>query len=234
MSTYDIQNAKRIIAAVRSQGRRNLNEAESKDVLRCFGIHVNKFILIGPGQDPGKALKELNFPVVIKILSADIIHKSDLGFVRTNLCNEQSVRRELDEMKRLAEHLQINNVQGYVLQEHINGIELIAGAINDERFGPCVMIGMGGIHVEVYRDVRFAQAPIDEYVADEMLKSLKGRAILEGARSKTRPNSKKIKQVLLRLSDLILTLTDVREVDINPLIVNESDATAVDARITLR
>jgi acetate---CoA ligase (ADP-forming) subunit beta len=226
--------AYKIISGAKKSNRKILTEVESKNLIRCFNIPTNEYILVNSKEDIHEALRRIGFPVAIKVVSPSVIHKSDLGLVKIRLNNEESVIEAYEEMKSIVEELGITDVHGFSIQRYVDGLELIAGCTNDEQFGPIVMVGIGGIFVEVYKDVCFRLAPLSERDAEEMLQSLRGYTILTGLRSRYKPSLNDVKQILLGLSDLILSIPDIKEVDINPLIASKDLVVAVDARIILR
>ena len=226
-----------MIAAARAHGRIALDERSGKHLLASFGIIVPKSIVVSDARDVARLLAALNPPFAAKVMSPDILHKSEAGGVAINLQNATEVERALA-MMMAAPQIRSARVDGYLIEEMaLPGHELVVGAVRDPNFGPLVMVGLGGIFVEVLADVAFRICPITRIDAHEMLADLKGAAILAGARGRKPASHDAIIDVLLKLGGsnglLMQHADDLKEADINPLIVSESGAVAVDARFVL-
>ncbi len=228
--------ARAILAAARAEGRSALDETEAKRVLGLFGISVPAGRLLPPAPEPGFA-RGLAPPFVLKIVSRDILHKTEVGGVRLRLADEAAVVAAIAQMGAsiaAAGH----RVDGWLLEETAPaGVEMVIGGMRDERFGPVVMAGFGGILIELLQDIAFAICPVDAIDAGEMLAGLRGRAMLDGWRGAPPADMAALRDVLLRVGargGLLETLrAEVAELDINPLIVSAAGAVAVDARILL-
>ncbi len=227
----------RIIASARAQNRSALDEAAGKQLLASFGVSVPKSVVVGSAAAVAAGLGALRPPFAAKVMSPDILHKSDAGGVRVNLQDAAEVVRAIDAMAVLP---QIANasIDGYLIEEMAPpGQEVVIGAVRDPQFGPLVMVGLGGIFVEVLADVAFRICPITRLDAHDMLTELKGAAILDGARGRQPASREAIVDVLLKIGGenglLMQHAEDFREADVNPLIVSESGAVAVDARFVL-
>jgi acyl-CoA synthetase (NDP forming) len=182
-------------------------------------------------------LRHLRFPVVVKVVSPEIIHKSDAGGVRIGLKSPAEVQTAISEMAALPAIARAR-VDGWLIDEMAPpGQEVVIGGLRDPHFGPLVMVGLGGIFVEVLSDVAFRICPITRLDAEEMLDELKGARVLDGARGREPASRDAIVDVLLRMGGetglLVQHADDVSEADINPLIVSSTGAVAVDARIIL-
>jgi acyl-CoA synthetase (NDP forming) len=226
-----------LIAAARAHGRTALDERSGKQLLASFGIIVPKSIVVSDSRDVATQLAALNPPFAVKVMSPDILHKSDAGGVAINLHSADEVEHALAVMMA-APPIKSARVDGYLIEEMAPpGHELVVGAVRDPDFGPLVMVGLGGIFVEVLADVAFRICPITRIDAEEMLAELKGAAILAGARGRKPASRDAIIDVLLKLGGdnglMIRHADDLKEADINPLIVSESGAVAVDARFVL-
>jgi acyl-CoA synthetase (NDP forming) len=226
-----------LIAAARKQGRRALDEAAGKALLAQYGVTVPKTCVVQGPDDVEEALKALKPPFVVKVVSPDILHKSDAGGVRVRLNTPHEVREAI---RAMAEQPKIRSarVEGWLIEEMApEGQELVIGGVRDPQFGPLVMVGLGGIFVEVLADVSFRICPIDGIDAEEMLDELKGAAILKGARGRKAVSRDAIVDVLLKIAGegglLMQHGGDIAEADVNPLIVSETGAVAVDARFVL-
>jgi succinyl-CoA synthetase beta subunit len=226
-----------LIAAARAQGRTALDEPGGKQLLAGFGVAVPKSIVVTDAGAVAKALVALQPPFVVKVMSPDLLHKSDAGGVAVNLHSAAEVEQAIATMAA-APRIKSARVEGYLIEEMAPaGQEIVVGGVRDPDFGPLVMVGLGGIFIEVLADVTFRICPITRIDAREMLAELKGAAILNGARGRQPVSQDAIIDVLLKLGGddglLMRHAGDFKEADINPLIVSESGAVAVDARFVL-
>jgi len=226
-----------LISQARQDGRSALDEAAGKALLASHGITVPKTTVVkGPGE-VDKAVHGLTFPVVVKVVSSEILHKSDAGGVKVNLKSAQEVREAIGTMSTLPK-IRAARVEGWLIEETAPaGQEMVIGGLRDPDFGPLVMVGFGGIFVEVLADVSFRICPISRLDAEEMIADLKGAAILNGARGRKPVSVDAIIDVLLKVGGdnglLMQHADEIKEVDVNPLIVSDSGAVAVDARFIL-
>ncbi len=234
----DKDKVKSIFENVKRQGRNNLLEEEGYEVLRAYGFPTPKSILGATEEECIKAAAEIGYPVVMKIASPDIIHKSDAGGVKVGVKNDDELRAAfksiIDGAKKYKADAQI---KGVLVQEMVTGAkETILGASQDPTFGPVIMFGLGGIYVEVLKDVVFRIAPIDEREATNMVESIKTIKLLKGVRGEKPSDLKAIADSLQRLSQLVVDFPEIKEFDINPLLVLEEGkgARVVDARIILK
>src|SRR6185436_16949275 len=226
-----------MIAAARQQGRAALDEMAGKRVLANFGVTVPKSLLIHDVTGAAKACAELRAPLALKVVSPDILHKSDAGGVKVGLKNAQEVEDAVRAMMKLPA-IADARIDGFLLEEMAPaGQEVVIGGLRDPQFGPMVMVGLGGIFVEVLADVSFRICPITRLDAEEMLDELKGAALLRGARGRKPVSRAAIVDALLKVGGeggLLMTHgEDIAEADINPLIVSADGAVAVDARFVL-
>ena len=226
-----------LIAAARAAGRAALDESSGKSVLAHFGISVPKSLIIRDVTEAAQACAGLRQPLALKIVSPDILHKSDAGGVKVGLRSAQDVEDAIRTMMKLPA-IANARVDGFLLEEMAPaGLEVVIGGLRDPQFGPMIMVGLGGIFVEVLADVSFRICPIDRVDAEEMLDELKGKALLDGARGRKPVSRAAIVDALLKVGGaggLLMThAPDIAEADINPLIVSESGAMAVDARFVL-
>ena len=230
-------SARELIQQARAGKRAALDEASGKALLAAYDVRVPKSVVV-PGPDAvDAAMKAMKTPVVVKVVSPDILHKSDAGGVKVNL---QSALEVKDAIRAMAAAPQIKaaRVEGYLIEEMAPaGQEIVVGGLRDPQFGPLVMVGLGGIFVEVLADVSFRICPITRLDAEEMLGELKGAAILKGARGRKPVAVDAIVDVLLKVGGenglLMRHADDIKEADINPLIVSDTGAVAVDARFIL-
>jgi acyl-CoA synthetase (NDP forming) len=227
-----------LFAAARAAGRVALDEAAGKQVLANLGIMVPKSVVIHDVNGAASACGKLHPPLALKIVSPDILHKSDAGGVAVKLNNPAEVEAAIRAMMKQPA-IANARVDGFLLEEMAPaGQEIVIGGVRDPQFGPMVMVGLGGIFVEVLADVAFRICPITRLDAEEMLDELKGAALLKGARGRKPVSRAAIVEALLKVGGegglLVTHGEDIAEADINPLIVSETGAVAVDARFVLR
>lgn len=225
------------IAAARKQGRAALDELAGKRLLAACGIAVPRSLLVQHVNEAGEACGKLAPPLVLKVVSPDLLHKSDAGGVRTGLRDRKEVEEALRAMMKLPA-IAGSRIDGFLLEETAPaGLEVVIGGLRDPQFGPLVMVGLGGVLVEVLADVAFRICPIARIDAQEMIDDLKGAALLRGARGRRPASREAIVEVLLKVGGegglLMRHERDIAEADINPLIVSDEAAVAVDARFVL-
>lgn len=217
------------------EGRKNLLETEAKAVCRDYGIPVTKSELATNEREAARLAEKIGFPVVLKILSPDIIHKSDVGGVMVNLKDEKEVRDSYQQiMKNVKNHNAKAKILGILVQEMApSSTEVIVGAIKDPQFGPALMFGLGGVFVEVLKDVTFRIAPVAADEAREMIGEVKAYPLLKGYRGSPPADIDAIVKIILATSKLVMEHQEVKELDLNPIMVYEKGAKIVDARIIL-
>ena len=233
----DRTKARKIIDSVKKEDRHLLMEDESYEVLKAYHFPVVKSILAENEDQAVEAGEKIGFPVVLKITSPDVIHKFDFGGVKLNLKNENEVRLAYREIfENVLAKKPKANIKGVLVEEMASkGKEIIIGMNREPQFGPILMFGMGGIYVEALEDVSFRLAPIRELTANLMITRTKTHKILEGFRGEPVYDIEAIEDCLKRLSQLVTDFEDIKELDINPLIVYEKGkgCAIVDARIIL-
>jgi acetyltransferase len=226
-----------IFAQVRASGRVQIGEAESRDILLAYGIRIPQSKLCASAEESVAFADEIGYPVVMKIASPDILHKTDVGGVRVGLQNPADVRDAFDLMVYRAQKYQPDaQIWGCLVQEQVSGgKEVILGMSEDPQFGPLVMFGLGGIYVEVLKDVSFRVAPFDRKEARAMISEIRGFGLLKGVRGEPPADLEATAETLLRLSQLVTDFPEIVEMDINPLMVFESGrgTVAVDMRLVL-
>jgi len=230
-------NEKSIIAQARAHGRAALDEAAGKRLLAGRGIAVPRFVVAGAQDDLDALLAGIAFPVVCKIMSPEVLHKSDVGGVAVGLRDVAEVAAVRARMLT-GDALRAVRIDGFLIEEMAPaGLELVVGGLRDPWFGPMLMVGLGGVFVEVLEDVAFRICPIAAIDAREMLDELAGAALLDGCRGQPAVSRDAIVDVLLRVGGadgLLMALReDIAEADINPLIVSRHGAVAADARFIL-
>ncbi len=234
--------AKKIFETALSEGRTFVLEHEAKDIMKAYGIPIPAYATAATVDEAVKEAANVGYPVVLKILSKDVLHKSDAGGVKLNLKNEDAVRKAFDEIMENAK--KYGEEQGhdvdlsrgvFITQFSDMGTEVIVGVTCDSQFGHVVMAGLGGIFVEVLKDVSFRLIPITEIDAREMLNELKARKILDGIRGQAPRDIDALVEVMLSVSKMITENPAIVELDLNPTFVYEKGkgALVVDARILI-
>ena len=228
-----------IFAQARAEKRDSLTEIEAKEVFKAYGMPVTA-ISLAKSEDEAVALgKKIGFPLVLKIVSPDILHKSDAGGVKVNIKDEAGIREAYQTILKNAKAYKADaNIHGIAIQEMAPwGTEVILGSVNDAAFGPTVMFGLGGIFVEVLKDVTFRVTPFTKAEAAEMIGEIKGAAILAGARGEKPKDRAKLAETIYNYSCMIHDLDDeIKESDANPVLVYEDGQglKVADARIILK
>jgi len=227
---------KTIIDSALKDNRSVMIEPEIREILDKYNIPSPSFKMVKNKQEAVIASEGIGYPVVLKIISPDIVHKSDIGGVKTGLRNKREVEKTFDQIALSAiEYKKDARIYGMgVFQSMPKGVEIIIGATRDDEFGPVVMFGIGGIFVEVLKDVSFRILPIVKADAYEMIEEIKCFPILKGVRGKQSVDIELIVDTLVKVSDMVLNNPKIQELDINPLIAYEKGISAVDARILLR
>ena len=234
---FDVDRAKvqKIFTSARAQGRTQLPELEAMEVLAAYGFPVLKSGLARQRADLADLCAEVGFPLVMKIASPDILHKTDIGGVEVGVPDLENAERIFARMvDRARQHYPDADIWGVEVQQLARpGREVILGATRDPKFGPIVMFGLGGIYTEVLKDVTFRLAPLRQLSARRMLEQIRGRKILEGTRGEASADFDALQECLERLSQLVIEFPVIEELDINPLITYDQGASVADARIIL-
>ena len=231
----DRRTVEEVLRKARQEGHLNLAEAEARQVIAAYGFSLPSSLLVTDKDSAIRTAQEVGCPVVLKVASPDILHKSDVGGVRLGLSSPEEAGRAFEEMmERVRKRMPEAHIHGAFVQEMVRGgKEVILGAVKDPQFGPLLMFGLGGIYVEVLRDVSFRVAPVTDAEAWEMIKETRAYAVLKGARGERPVDLKAVVEALQRLSQLVMDFTEILELDINPLAVLPVGTVAIDARITL-
>jgi acetate---CoA ligase (ADP-forming) len=228
--------AQSIISAARQQGRRVLLEQESKKILHLHGAATNHECLATSADQAVAGAQKIGFPVAMKIVSPNILHKSDAKGVQLNLRNKTEAHQAFQElMKNARQYKPDADIRGVLVSSMApKGVEVIIGTKIDEQFGPVIMYGLGGVMVEILKDISFRVLPISRHSAKKMITETKSAPILEGIRGNPPCDQKALVHLLLLVSDLVEAYPDIHEMDLNPVIVHESGLSIVDARILLK
>ena len=229
------ESALRLFAQAAGQGRGSLLETEARELLTAYGVELPPALLAKDAEQALKAAGELGHPLACKIVSPDILHKSDCGGVALGLSDadqlREAVERVLSNAKKAAKQ---ERIEGVLLSPMApSGQEVIIGAVRDASFGPVLMFGLGGVFVEVLKDVSFGVAPLSAFDAELMLDGIKGKKLLEGVRGESAKDTSAVKNLLQQLSRLMVENPEIAELDLNPVIVHEKGLSVVDCRVIL-
>lgn len=224
-----------IISNAYRENRKNLLEPEAKTICQEYNIPVTRFNVARSEDEAIRFAQQIGYPIVLKIVSPDIIHKSDAGGVALNLRNHNDIieafRTIMDNAKKYKSKAKI---AGVLVQEMApSSTEVIVGAIKDDQFGPSLMFGLGGIFVEILEDVAFRVAPIIREEAEHMVTEIKAYPVLKGYRNQPALDTTTIVDIILHTSKLVTDFQEIKELDLNPIMVYEKGAKTVDARIIL-
>jgi acyl-CoA synthetase (NDP forming) len=226
----------KIVEKILASGRKVALPDEALDIVKLFGIDVPDHVLVKTPEEAVKVSTEIGFPLVMKIASSEAIHKSEKGGVVLGIQGVQEVEENYNKiMGNLRREMHDAQISGILLQKQIpETTHLIVGGIHDEQFGPVVMFGMGGVLVELFKDVSFRIAPVTEEEALEMIKEIKAYPALSGYRGSKVLDIKQIAKTIIIISDLISNISIINEVELNPLLAYEKNVVAVDAKVILR
>ena len=229
-SDVDRQKGLSILSRAKQADRRNLSAEEVYGILDAYGIPTADWRVAANADEAVAAAEHIGFPVVVKADSAAVVHKSDMGAVAVNLADGDAVRAAVDRMQTT---LAADDLRYFVQKFLPGGLEVILGAKAEEGLGHLIMFGLGGIHVEVLKDVVFNLTPVSTSEAREMLVSIKGAPLLKGVRGRKGVNRDRLEELILRLSQLVSDLPALKEMDLNPVMAFEDGVVVVDARISI-
>ncbi len=234
--------AKRIFKTAREEDRTFVLEHEAKDVMKAYGIPIPSYDTAATADEAVEKSKKIGFPVVLKILSKDVLHKSDAGGVKINLQNAEEVRQAFTDIMKNAkaygkkEGIQVDLSKGVFISDFADsGTEVIVGVTRDPQFGHALMFGLGGIFVEVLKDVTFRLIPLTEIDAREMIHEIKAAKILDGIRGQPPRDVDALVKVIMAVSKMVEENPDISELDCNPVFLYEKGrgVLVVDARILI-
>ena len=224
-----------VLDTARREGRTLLTEIEAKALLKQAGLNVVETRLARSEDEAVSTARELGFPVVLKIASPDVVHKTDAGGVKLNLKTSAQVAKAYEDiLKSVKEKYPEAKVQGVSVQKMAKpGVEIIIGMSKDAQFGPVIMFGLGGVWVEVLKDVAFRIVPLEPRDAHEMVQEIKGRPLLEGYRGQEAVDIGNLEKMILKVSSFVEQHPEIKELDLNPVVAYKDGAIAVDARVVL-
>jgi acetyltransferase len=236
---YDVdrERVRKLFERVRESGRVELGELEAREVIEAYGMRLPQSKLARSPDEAVQIASQIGYPVVMKISSPDILHKSDIGGVKVGLSDSTAVRDNYELIEYRARKYSSNaRVWGMLVQEMVpKGREMLVGVSRDPQFGALVAVGMGGIYVEVLKDVAFRLAPISKQEVATQVRSIRTFPLLRGVRGEPPADIATIEDVVLRISQLVTDFPEIVEMDINPLVVHNQGEGAIvlDARIIL-
>jgi len=228
-------NLREIIDRARSDNRSLLTEVEAKELLKQAGVNVVDTRLAESKEEAISISREFGFPLVLKIASPDIVHKSDAGGVKLNLKTAKQVGKAYDEiLASIKQKYPEAKIDGVSVQKMARpAVEVIIGMSKDPQFGPVLMFGLGGILVEILQDVSFRIIPLTKRDAGEMIREIKGYPLLEGYRGQEPADVSNLEELILKVSSFVEQHPEVKELDLNPVFAYSDGAVAVDARVVL-
>ncbi|MFA5178267.1 MAG: acetate--CoA ligase family protein [Candidatus Paceibacterota bacterium] len=207
-----------------------LSFEETKKILKKYKISFCRTEIFNSQEKALAFAEKIGFPVVLKIHSRTIFHKSDIGGVKIGIQNSEEFHQA---WKEISTNSQLKNIEGILVQEMVQGSELALGMKRDNQFGPILMFGLGGIFIEVLKDVSFRIAPIDRKQALEMIKEIKGYRLLEGYRGKKGVDIKKITDLIIKISNLAIKEKNILSLDFNPIMANDKKVLVADFRLII-
>ncbi|MCX6649356.1 MAG: acetate--CoA ligase family protein [Candidatus Bathyarchaeota archaeon] len=225
----------KIFEVANAENRKFLYEHEAKMLCSLYGVPITKIEVTKTEDAAVAAAKKIGFPIVLKIVSAQVLHKSDAGGVVIGVTDEKGIREGYQKIiSNIKKNVPTAVIDGILVQEMApKGTEIIIGSTVDPTFGPTIMFGLGGIFVEILKDVSFRLAPITKDDAWEMLDEIKAKKMLDGPRGTAKADKETIVATLLSVSKMLMECPEIKELDMNPILVYEKGARAVDARVIL-
>ncbi len=228
--------AQKLLEHVLSEGRKNLLEPEAYEVLSSYSIPICPYKVVDSIEEAESAANSIGYPIVLKIISPDIIHKSDVGGVRIGIKDDQQLKEDytslLNDVREKAPNARIIGV--LVEKMAPKSVEVVVGMLRDPTFGPAVMFGLGGVLIEIMKDVIFRITPVSKEEAIDMIKKVKGYPLLSGFRGSKPLDVDTIADVICNVSRISIENPVIDQVDLNPVIVYEKGLVVVDARIILK
>jgi len=226
------EKVKEKIMEMKEKGIKIAGDIEGREILSLYGINTISSFVVKDISEGKEIFKKISAPVVMKLVSPDIIHKTEAGGVKVGIKTEEEFENAYKEIiKSAREYKKDARIEGIQIQQYIEGgVEVIVGVNRDVQFGHLIMFGLGGIYVELFKDVSFSLAPVTEKEVEEMINQVKASRLFKGFRNIPPADTEKIKETILRISQLVSDFPEIKEMDINPLIVKEKEVVAVDVR----
>jgi acyl-CoA synthetase (NDP forming) len=228
--------ASNLISSVLATGRRVMLETESKELASLYAVPVPEFALATSVEDATRVASLVGYPVVLKIVSPDIVHKTEVGGVHTSIRNEGELTSAFEQIsKSVAEKVPTARISGMLVQHMApDGFEVIVGMTRDSQFGPMIMFGLGGIATEVFEDVAFGIAPLTHEQALDIVRMVRSYRLLSGFRGRPRVDISAIASTITKVAEIGIENEAVEQIDLNPLLVYERGLLAADARVILQ
>lgn len=235
MSKVPPETVRKILETVGQEKRRNLLEPEAKEICQAYGMPTPAFSVARSPSEAAEIAAKVQFPVVLKVVSEDILHKTDAGGVLLDVNSKEQAEAGYNQIAiKVHAYNEKARIRGILVQHMApKGVEVIVGGLRDSQFGPTVLFGLGGIFVEILKDASFRVAPISDFDSREMISEIRGHLILEGARGQPTADKQAIARTLQATSKLMVENEAIQQVDLNPVIVYPTGASIVDARIIL-
>ncbi len=228
------ETAATVLERVKSEGRNYVLEPEVKEIIASYGITVTKERICTSVKEAQEFATQIGFPVVAKIVSPQVVHKSDSGGVVVGIATKKAMAEAFKSITKNVKQVHPDaDIRGVLVGEMTKGEEIIIGSLNDEQFGQVMMFGIGGIFVEIYKDVSYRLVPLESIDAKEMIEDIKGYPLLTGARGRAPADIESLQQALLNISTFLTDFPDITEMDLNPVFVSEKGAVVADGRILL-
>jgi acetyl-CoA synthetase (ADP-forming) len=223
------------ISSAIKKGKSILTPEESRNLMELVGIPFNISELATSEEEAVEMANKIGYPVVMKIVSPQIVHKTEYGGVKLDLENVDEVKKAYNDIYiNILEKVPEADIKGISVDKMLKGTELIIGTTIDPQFGQMIMFGIGGIYVEIYQDVSFRLIPINAGDAKDMLEEIKGTPLLEGARGRPKADKNQLVDIMIKVSDFVNSNPDIQEMDLNPLLITNDGIIAVDARVILK
>ncbi len=228
----DLAKARALVDNAVKSGVTNTDLALARSILESAGVRYNRSATASDAGEAVKLAEDLGYPLVVKLISNDVIHKSDVGGVVLDRVDADGVRAACASIcENVQKHQPGARIDGFTLEEQVKGTEIIVGMSRDPSFGPMLMVGMGGVFVEVYKDVTFRLVPLTRRDALDMIDEIRAQPLLNGARKRPVLDRAELAEVLLRISELVCSCPEIRELDLNPLVITDKGLVAIDARV---
>ena len=220
----------------RKRDKKFLTEPEAYQIFQDYGLNIAPYRFVEKIEEAKNAADAIGYPLVAKVVSEEIVHKSDTGGVVTNIQNETDLVKAIEEIhEKVNNNFPEANIKGILLQKMVReGVEFIIGARFSEKYGHLLMFGLGGVFVEVLRDVTFRRTPLSKSEAMAMVEGIRSKKVLEGLRGNPAPDKAGIADYLLRISQLVSDFPQIKEIDINPVFGLEKSVVVADARIIVK
>ncbi len=223
-----------ILNEIKSKNREILTYEESRKILEMAGFPLNKMAFAKNLEEAIVRAKEINFPVVLKIVSEDVLHKSDAGGVKVGIGTVDELKKSYEDMfLSIKQHYPDATIEGVSIEEMVEGVELLIGTNTDLQFGKMIAFGIGGIFVEVYKDVSFRLIPVTSKDVEEMINEIEGKSMLEGFRGMPSVDTEELISLILKISNLVSEHPSIKEMDLNPVVATTEGLKVIDARIIL-